>query len=300
MRRFILGTAALATTLVLVATPALAAEPVGYGLTWGGESLVQLAPGEAPVEIESTTAPVAVPGLDVDENGRGYAVTFMDEAELWSIDISGEAALVGPLLDSVASAPVEKCTGLDYSGGVLSAACDLANGQSYVFGTIDTDTAVFTVVQVLSKRVAAIARNPIDGIMYGFTYQREVLAIVGGTDTQVATTNSDIFGADFASDGTLWTIGDNPSTAVGPWNAVGFEMRGYGVGGSDFAENFSVFGEVPVVTPPVVDEDPAPQPMLADTGVDSGAALAGGFAAATALLAGLVLMLVARRARRQD
>jgi hypothetical protein len=297
VRRIALAAAALATSLTLIAAPAFAAAPVAYAITWDSTTLYQLEPGEDPVEIAAAAGPVAVTGLDFDDAGEGYAVTFDGDSQLWAINVSGTATLIGTLTDD-AELPVQDCTALDYTAGVISVACDDANGESDVFGTVDPETAVFTQVQLLPHRVASIAYNPIDGVMYGFAYDGPVLAIGDGV-TEIGSTPDDavLWGADFALDGTLWAAVDEPLTTVLDWNVVSFDQDGYDPDEGEFIENISVYEEAPAVEP--TDDEPEPQPTLAETGTDNGTVVTAGLAAALTLLAGAALTLVARRSARE-
>lgn len=293
MRRVALTTTALAASFTLVAAPAFAAEPVAYALAWTSTTLYQLEPGTDAVEVDANTGLGAVTGLDFDADGNGYAITYDGQAELWAVDITGEATLVGAVFDADGAEAFD-CTALDYTGGVISVACDSVGDDNDVFGTIDPTTAVFTAVQTLITRVASLAFNPINGVMYGFGYGGTVLAIGDGV-SEVGTTPDNVtpYGADFDETGALWVTADTTATALLDWDLFAFPDTD---GEGDYIENISVF-EAAAEEPAVVDE---PELALADTGLSDDNLVLVGIAGALALLSGLALAMVARRAARQS
>lgn len=297
MRRVALTTAALAASLTLVATPALAAAPVGYALTWESTTLYQLEEGASPVEVEGSTNVGSVTGLDFAPDGTGYAVTFNGQATLWAVDVTGSATEIGGIADADANA-AQNCTALDYTDGVISIACDNVGPAINAFGTVDPTTGVFTLVTTLTDRVASIAHNPVDDVMYGFGYNGPVLAITAAGSTTVGSAPDVLWGADFDSTGALWVAANNvDETELLGWPLVVFPANGYDPDAGEFIENLSVYEdgqtveEEPAVTPAA--------PALADTGLSDGTTALLGLGAALALLTGIALAMGARRAARQ-
>jgi len=293
VRRVALTTTALVASFTLVAAPAFAAEPVAYALAWTSTTLYQLEPGTDAVEVDATTGIGAVTGLDFDADGNGYAITYGGQSRLWAVDITGEATLIGDIFDADGAEAFD-CTALDYTGGVISVACDSVGDDVDVFGTIDPTSAVFTAVQALSTRVASLAFNPTNGVMYGFGYGGSVLSIGDGV-SEVGTTpdNVTLYGADFDDAGALWATADTTATALLNWDLVAFPNND---GNGDFIENISVFAAA-AEEPVVVDE---PELALADTGLSDGNLVLVGIAGALVLLSGLALAMVARRAARRS
>ncbi len=300
MRRAALATTALAASFTLVAAPAFAAEPVGYALTWTSTTLYQLEPGTDAVEIADTTGVESVTGLDFDADGNGYAVTYNGQPHLWAIDVTGDATLVGIITDAGGEV-ADDCTALDYTDGVISVACDDLGTQTNVFGIVDPATAIITPLQELPGRVSSLAHNPVDDTMYGFDYDGPVYAITVGTATNVGSTPDDttFWGADFDSTGALW-VAVNDTTIDGTtllgWDLVAIDADIPDTG--EFIENLAVYEAVEA--PVEEEEEPAAAPQLADTGFAEGPSTLVALGGGLALLTGLGLALVARRAARQQ
>lgn len=173
MRRSIMLTTAAAGGAILLglAPIAAAAAPVPYVYAWDAGTLLELTDPVTGVGevVPTTNSAYAVTGLDVDGTGAGYAVSYGGEANLHAVDVlTGVVTDLGVLTFN--GFPVIDCTGLDLTGGVLTVVCDFVDGQDgdSTYLTVDTATLVTTLITSSEVRVASIATNPIDGVLYGF------------------------------------------------------------------------------------------------------------------------------------
>jgi len=276
MRRTVLLTAAAGTAAVMLglAPAAATAAPVVYAYAWDGGALIEYTDPIAGIGevVPTTTAAFAVTGLDVDSSGVGYAVSYDGESHLFSVDVvTGDVADLGVLTFN--AVPVVDCTGLDYTGGVLTVVCDFVDGQSGLSTYLTVDLATLTTTVIVSSpiRVASIATDPADGTLIGFGYSAEIMEVTAGSAVQVGsvTGNDTLWGADFATDGSLWATVDFPETAttVGSWT---FHPAALDLAGDDFAENITVLEHA---------EPPAPAaPGLVATGAQPTAPMLGAIA----------------------
>lgn len=266
MRRTVLSLAAAGAALGLALAPAAAmAAPTIYIYTWEDGDLVQYTEPAAGIgEVVPTTAPTfEVTGLDVADSGAGFAVTFTDQSHLVSVDVlTGDVVDLGVLtFDGDA---IGFCTGLDLTAGVLTVVCDFVpdQGGSSVYLTVDPVTLETSVVAVSDVRAASIAVDPADGQLYGFGYTGQIMAVSAGSAVEVGVVDTTLWGADFASDGSLWgTVGD-PDVAgptVGPWT---FHAAAHDLEGGDFTENITVYEAAAPVAPQLAATGSDPAPVL--------------------------------------
>lgn len=294
MRRTALTvTAGIAAAGLALAPAAALAAPVIYVYAWDAGALVEYidpAAGEGEV-IPTTDEVYEVAGLDVAEDGTGYAVDYVNESHLYSVDVlTGATADLGAL--TYAGETVGDCTGLDYTAGVVTIVCDNivdGVGQSHYL-TVDPATLTTTLVVSSEIRAASIATDPADGQLYGFGYNGAIVSVDTGSAVQVGSTpfSATVWGADFASDGSLWGIVDESdvATTVGPWtfHAGLFEAV---IGESEeFFENITVYEAAAPIEPAA--------PQLAATGSDSAPVLFGALAV-IALGAGIATAVTVRR-----
>lgn len=185
--------------------------------------------------------------IDVDNDGFGYAITTWysqpvieceDEEEegpcfsleyvpfgasLYTADANAGSIADGiqiyvrtDPMDPESWEPVDACYSIDYTDGVITTACYIYGdgGPEAYIGTVDPDTArLYTDVQVsgFSYEFLAIAKNPIDGKLYGFSpsgdYVYEIILDGVEDDDEpvyLGYTDLTITGADFDSSGQLW------------------------------------------------------------------------------------------------
>ena len=292
MRRSIMLTTAAAGGAILLglAPIAAAAAPVPYVYAWESGTLIELTDPVAGVgEVVPTTNPAnAVTGLDLDGTGVGYAVSYNGEALLHSVNVlTGVVTDLGILTFN--GFPVIDCTGLDLTGGVLTVVCDFVDGQDgdSTYLTVDTATLVTTLITSSEVRVASIATNPIDGVLYGFGYSGEIMSVTGAGAAQVGSVSDGrvLWGADFANDGSLWGAVNSPETpvTVGAWTF--FPANADVDGGDEFVENLTVYeAAAPVV----------PSPALVATGAEQ-TPVALGAIAILVVGAGIAIVVANRR-----
>lgn len=291
MRRTALSLAAAGVAVGLALAPSAAmAAPNVYVYTWEEGNLIQYTdPVSGAGDVIPTSEVVlAIAGLDVADTGAGFAVPYVGDAHLYSVDVlTGAVADLGELTFEGAS--ISDCTGLDLSNDVLTIACDVVpdqTGDSTIL-TVDTTTLETTLVVSSAIRVASIATDPSDGQLYGFGYAGDIVALSAGSADSVGTVmdNRTLWGADFATDGSLWGALGTPVEAieVGSWD---FHPATTGPEGGDFTENLTVYeGAAPA---------PQPVPQLAATGLEPAPAVFGAVAL-MAVGAGIAVAVSVRR-----
>lgn len=185
-----------------------------------------------------------VTGVDVDDSGHGYAtataLVFPEEADLegpvleaangfgypvggwiYQADANtgklsgGKAVEIGILGDDDIWA--DECTAIDYSKGVILAACIVWDEEWYgtlYIGEVDYDYAAdYAYLEAEAVfggegfvNLQAIALSPIDGTLYGFGYgfSSWVIDLEGDTLEYLNETTNIVYGADFDRTGQLW------------------------------------------------------------------------------------------------
>ncbi len=250
-----LVTAAFVVASMFAATPASAATlPDGQKITvedWDTFQFSYASPVDATLtEYGTQGIPYEdewLEAIDVDNDGNGYALTTWyyhpviecedEEAEgpCYSFDLepygaslyvadANAGSISGAIQVQVRTDPmdpdswedVDACYAIDYTDGVIIAACYIYGdgGMETYIGTMDPGTArLYPDVRTdnVSYEFAAIAKNPIDGKLYGFEpysdYVYEIL--MDGVDDDddpvyLGYTDLTITGADFDSSGQLW------------------------------------------------------------------------------------------------
>lgn len=280
MRRAALSIVAAGAALGLALAPSAAlAAPAVYVYTWSDGELIQYTDPVAGAGdvVPTSEAVYEIAGLDVSDTGAGFAVPYRGDANLFTVDVlTGAVVDLGEL--TFGGELIGNCTGLDLTNGVLSIVCDVVPdqaGESHYL-TVDPATLETTLIASSTIRVASIATDPADGQLYGFGYSGEIVEVSTGSAVQVGsvTNNRTLWGADFATDGSLWgALGDPTETIeVGSWV---FHPAAMDPEGGDFVENLTVYEAAAPA--------PAPAPQLAATGAEPAPAL---FAAVALLVVG--------------
>jgi hypothetical protein len=237
---------AVAIASLFAASPASAATlPAGQKITiidqWS-DQFYNASPVNAdvtPVGTPTEMIAECVTGVDVDDNGHGYAI-----ASLFARDCEGDfengflAAVYSAdantgLLTNQVQVTIDdgddpfiadECTSIDYSAGVVRAACYIYPvnfAPTAYIGSLDPTTGVLTPEIVLNvdtpgfnfHYLTSIALDPTSGILYGFSwgegdfvggdYRAWTLSAVDGID-EVTTIDQLAYGADFDRNGQLW------------------------------------------------------------------------------------------------
>lgn len=187
----------------------------------------------SPVDASLTAVGAMVPfesdyitGVDVNDDGIGYAVATFDEGGgyLYNADantgtLSNDILITFNFGDVFPDA--DECTAIDYTDGVIVAACQLYGDfdATYV-GTVDPATGVLTPIVELAGvedflYITAIAIDPISGLFYAVAYDFEAIPqytlwtldeVTGATF--VTGLSRAAFGADFDRDGQLWVTSE--------------------------------------------------------------------------------------------
>jgi hypothetical protein len=163
-----------------------------------------------------------ITGVDVDQYGYGYAVAdyseggsylYQADANLGTLDNDIEIQFdYGDVQEDT-----DGCSAIDYTGGVIYAACylDAENFEATYIGPVDPETGLLTPVIELSGEdylnILAIAVDPITGQLYGFSTDfggvfTTELWLLSEDDGASFVTEVErvVFGADFDRDGQLW------------------------------------------------------------------------------------------------
>ncbi|MDH6179875.1 hypothetical protein M2152_000057 [Microbacteriaceae bacterium SG_E_30_P1] len=252
--------------------------------------------------------------VDVNDDGYGYAIADYAEggAYLYNADantgtLSNDIRVYFDYGDVVEEA--DTCSALDFTGGVIYAACYLEaeNFDATYVGPVDPETGYLTPVIELAGEdyldIEAIAVHPVTGVLYAFSYDfSDVLTSSVYTlsedagATFVVDLDNPVFGADFDRDGQLWVTswvfeGDSEAPEI----LSALATLDLTTGLNPFLEPFSVDGVVvdadinPITVWGVAVEPEVP--VLAATGLDQAPLVAIG---AALLLGGAVVLSVIR------
>ncbi|QNO38372.1 hypothetical protein H4J02_04985 [Protaetiibacter sp. SSC-01] len=292
--RAALATAALllpAVSGTIAAAPATAApaaadpEYAGYSSEWFTGTLATASAAGTYALGSDVVAPTEVVGIDLDADGRGYAIDFTPH-RLLRVGIGEAPVVIGGLTHL--GLPSD-CRGLDYSGGVLYASCrNNGTGDPYMLATVDPTNATLTLVTELPVETAAIALDPLSGDWWLFAHAGG-LYIYDGTTVNHVTSTLRIWGADFDATGRLWATPESPGASLNGRTVITIvpdQTAGH------WFESLTV-RTLPAVAPPPAAE---PEPTLAETGADTSWQLT--IAAVVALLAGITAVFAARARRR--
>jgi hypothetical protein len=318
------GTAAIALSVLTMAAPASAATlPSGQRITII-DALDDSGPGEGPFFTADPTDAAATPvgtgsgaytyGLDVNDQGLGYAIGIFPDINLWKAD-----ANTGTVSDLVAphfaTAPDPyKCRGVDLNpttGEVLVSCVQFTNetGNVVTIDSVDPATGLLTPLVTIPSNTLTfddLALNPVTGVLWAFGSDTAgpssyIVDRVLHTATAVATLDDGVNAADFDRDGQLFltTVTDtgngfDPSLVVADPSVGAFTSIGPFVNISNNlalteVSSLSVWGAAPA---------PAPAPELAATGSSLATPVAIG--SALLLLVGGAFIVTARLRSRRD
>lgn len=221
---------AAAAMSIAIAAPASAATlPAGQVITvidsFGWQNY-QAAPDTAaltPVGNQEDNVSDFITGVDVDQDGYGYAVAAYSEGGGYLYKADANA---GTLADDEVEIDLnfgdvevdaDSCSAIDYTDGVIYAACylDAEDFEATYVGTVDPTTGLLTPVVELAGEdylnITSIAVDPITGQLYGFSTEfgiETVSAIWILSEDDGASFVSELdrpaYGADFDRDGQLW------------------------------------------------------------------------------------------------
>ena len=221
-RRLVAAVLASATALTIVG---VAASPVWAATLPEGQQIDAIRQNGPYVTVDPVTAALTVidapgttqiNGLDVDDTGHGYAVTgdlgTFANSTLYTVDATTGTLSVPTAMHigSIDGPLAQHCYGLDYSAGVLVAACHVViQGLDHPrIGVVDPATGVLTPSISIDaiQTFFAIARDPITGIYWGFagTNQAFQLDLAGNAVVPAASTGPTVWAADFDRDGQLF------------------------------------------------------------------------------------------------
>lgn len=231
----VVGSVAVAS--VFAAAPASAATlPDGQQITvidsneW---QFYEASPADASVTAVGT--PTAddpyLQGVDVNDEGHGYAIaTDFSEGPVggWLYTADANTGLLTNGIEITVNfgdvvPSVDECTAIDYTGGVITAACVIYFDGPSVFttfvGPLDPATGILEPLIELNGSgegfpqlyLSSIAVHPQTGVLYGFSYEfSDVFALNAWTlseadgATLVTSIDNEAWGADFDRDGQLW------------------------------------------------------------------------------------------------
>lgn len=233
---FVAGASAIALGSLLIASPASAATlPEGQRISVIQTLVAEVGPGASqfwdvsPANAASTQVGgpvggvVIVEGVDVNDDGIGYAVRNDDTGEGFVPYLHTADAKTGTLGAGVEIVPVlgadidfNVCNGIDLgSTGEILVACVQFNGESITASYIGSVTPTGAFTPIVSSGVndvpvfdlRALATNPVTGVIYVFSNSAGyIVNRVAGTLTPVAQTEQTIHSADFDRDGQLFVI----------------------------------------------------------------------------------------------
>lgn len=205
-----LGTATIAVMFLTLPAASVPPEGTMLTLTWTAPTLYSVDPSDA------ATTPVGASSLS-DSTGIAWDPTTgtlfgvdwnLHPDHLYTIDPDTGSAT------QVAQLSVDRPTGLDVdpSTGVLYVVYDDDDEGGSILGTIDKATGAVTPIgPTLDEdervRLSAIAVSPVDGTMYGYSYNNRFYSIDtsnGELSHLAIDTAPDIYGLAFDCDGTLY------------------------------------------------------------------------------------------------
>lgn len=235
------GAAAIALAVLTVASPASAATlPAGQKITVIDDlddsgpqegQFYDVDPADAVGTPVGTGSGVYAYGVDVADDGLGYALVSFGGPELWKVDANTGTAS-NPVTIHLANIEPYDCEGIDLNQttGELLVACvwfTNEDGNVAVIGPIDPDTGLLTpdvsISGPESPRFTALALNPVTGVLWAFDYDESYIVDRAlHTATPQATLDGPAYAADFDRDGQLfvasWATGENqfqtPSLAI--------------------------------------------------------------------------------------
>ena len=242
----VVGSVAVAS--VFAAAPASAATlPSGQQITvinnvdW---SFFEASPADASLTAVGTGTPAddtTLTGVDVDDDGHGYAVANKEgpgsiDGYVYTADantgvLSGGVPITLNFGDVFP--PADECTAIDYTGGIVYAACILYVDETDVtyVGPLDPVTGVLEPVMEFNGSsmefpilyIPAIATDPLTGILYGFSWNIDdspettawILSEDAGAEFVTEVDNplmvaNALYGADFDRGGQLWITVKTP------------------------------------------------------------------------------------------
>jgi hypothetical protein len=224
----------------------LAVSPVFAATLPKGQKLTTVVQFVADNELESTTqmfdtspvdaagtpvgnpdGPFILPGIDVDDDGHGFAVQtdITDEFEspvLWQADANtgtfSNPVQIVPTVDIT----ITNCSGIDYQPGVqIIVACFSFLGgdapESSYIGVVTPDGDFTPFISSGGEDEnpvvtwEALARNPVTGELWAFGYEQNIPNVylvnqAGGTIGEGSDAGADVVSADYDRDGQLFVI----------------------------------------------------------------------------------------------
>ena len=257
--------------------------------------------------------------IDVDDTGRGYAITFellgavpLVPSTIRAVDLVAGTASPAVTVVHVDGSPAS-CPTLEYRAGVVLADCvvERLGIPASLFGTIDPATGVLTPVweyaPVNTDVGSGLATDPTTGYLYlaaGSNLLRVDLA--AQTFQTVATMSAPVLQGDFDRDGVYWATLDvgvpagsglDTALATVDLSTGAQDVRGSldtdGDPTTVSAWGLTVWGAAPAPVPPILPAAPTLPPTGANVDVVTGAG-------AGLLLAGGIVVMSIRLARREQ
>lgn len=256
--------------------------------------------------------------IDVDDSGRGYAITFellgtipLVPSTIRAVDLVAGTASPAHTIVHVDGSPAA-CPTLDYSNGIVLANCLLVRLGVAVnlFGTIDPATGILTSVWEYgvgaTDVVSGLATDPTTGALYVSAGSNLIrIDLAAQTFQTVATMSTEVIQGDFDRDGVYWATLDvggaanaylDTALATVDLTTGAQDVRGSldtdGDPTTASAWGLTVWGAAPA--PPPLPAAPTLPPTGADVDV------APGMGAGVGLLVAGALVVVSRRRTRPD
>ena len=189
----------------------------------------QVDPDSAQLTPAGTAIGTEFADLDVDDSGKGYAITFtllsgspLVSSTIQAIDLgAGTASAALPIVHSDGSPAA--CSTIDYTGGTVLADCviDRVGVSASLFGTIDPATGILTSVweyaPLNTDLGSGLATHPITGDLYLFSESNIIRVDLAAQtfQTVVTTMPTRVLQGDFDRDGVYWATLDVSSPAFG-------------------------------------------------------------------------------------
>ncbi len=221
------GTTAIALASLLVASPASAATlPDGQKIT-----IVEAADGQVDGQFfevsaaDAASTPVGVSnnvyvtGLDVNDDGLGFAIGQLDSVTMiWPANANtGVLGTPVPVVPNVGPGVLDNCGGLDLlPNGQVVASCTEHLNQTLTerVGVLDPTTGILTPDVSLTGdafvEFIALAYDAVTDVLWGFSRQGNdparsfIIDLDGGTATPQAPLDTPAWAADFDRDGQLF------------------------------------------------------------------------------------------------